>query len=771
MVVINLQRTKVFVFSDSVLCLGKVLQHPESNEAWKNKVAGVRAERSYRDYDAINGETTEFEWNIFQGFTTLQLCDKISDLLSHLGQTPESFTGRILFMSMFNDICCDRYDNKDECLKNANYVKTFAGRFGIGQWSFIGQGSEKKWYSSGNSPQGAWDNIAEQMLLECAESGHPIFRATTPLSRGQLKSKGRGKLSIHFTADQDTVDTIYRIILSVNQLSVYGAVAAVCEEFEDHQDRTGEPVILVGQSIVLGEVKAEAPLHDENPMNDQIIWQQYIPQVESLSSENKVSKFCKEAGFMRIVEVGQYFVTEDTGDFRPFQSVACREYTLPRDDSASQPKGWIQGNMRIGPVLEVTTSFQHFKYGIEIRIWSVNQDDSHSWVRISYGTVKYVIDSIEDNTENPADPQEEQIPQTSTSVVAARSKAKAKPQPRELAGMTATIPIHQRRWIDIEPSEQDLDSYDLSKKVISLLRHNQTLQRKEDGAIEFCKIKFHLRNHHSQIQIWSDDRWKACLAAGGGSKRRYQYYSDNLGTIIYLRALQGHSGSNLIDPTLQDNVLIGTGIFPYIYHVGCTFNLHSIINNGLVPGGQNLSRRQTVFFLPVNPRDESHKDPEYNDFSVPRLARYLHSAWKRHQDAVFSVDIDLAIKEGLTFYQTRSNAIILQGTLPAHCILKVERLKTGEKLCERRYLSPRPPSKISLRHDHNWTKGNDQSGSTVEQQPVGKLVQQSLGEALRAGFSKPTQSKPIDDRTGKPVTQEIVGKLQGELGSSDRTGG
>ena len=221
---------------------------------------------------------------------------------------------------------------------------------------------------------------------------------------------------------------------------------------------------------------------------------------------------------------------------------------------------------------------------------------------------------------------------------------------------------------------------------------------------------------------------------------------------IYLRALQGHSGSNLIDPTLQDNVLIGPGIFPYIYHVGCTFNFYSIISNGLVPGGQNLSRRQTVFFLPVNPRNERHKDPEYIDFSVPRLARYMHKAWKRHQDAVFWVDIDLGIKEGLVYYQTRSDAIILQGTLPAHYIVKVERLKTGEKLYERQYLSPRPPPKISLKHDLNWTKGNDQSGSTVEHHPVGKLVQQSLGEALQ------------------PVTQEIVGKSQGELCSSDRTG-
>ena len=171
-------------------------------------------------------------------------------------------------------------------------------------------------------------------------------------------------------------------------------------------------------------------------------------------------------------------MTKDTGDFRQFHSVACREYTLPRDDRASQPKGWIQGNMRFGPVLEVTTSFQHFKYGIEIRIESVNKDSSHSWVRISYGTVKYVIDSIQDNTEIPADAQEEQVPQTSTSVVAARSKAKAKPQPRGLVGTTATIPIHERRWIDIEPSKQNLASCDISKKVINLLRQSNVTARR-----------------------------------------------------------------------------------------------------------------------------------------------------------------------------------------------------------------------------------------------------------------------------------------------------
>ena len=185
--------------------------------------------------------------------------------------------------------------------------------------------------------------------LECAESGHPVFRATTPLSRGSLKSKRRGKLSIHFAADQDTIDTIYRIILSVNKLSVYGAVTVICEEFEDHQDRTGELVILMRQSIVLGEVKEETPLQNENPMNDQIFGSSTFNKLNRFHQKT-VSKFCKETRFMRVVEVGQYFVTKDTGNFRQFHTVACREYTLPRDDQASQPKGWIQRNMRIGLV-------------------------------------------------------------------------------------------------------------------------------------------------------------------------------------------------------------------------------------------------------------------------------------------------------------------------------------------------------------------------------------------------------------------------------------
>ena len=201
----------------------------------------IKSSQSYRVYDGISGEPTEFEWNIFPGFDTLQLYGKVKDLLSRSGETPENFTGRSLFKSIFNDISFGTKDNERECLANAKVVSIHAKKFGIGQWSLIGPSFEKKWYSmEEDSPQGIWDHIAEKMLLEFAESTCPIFRATTPLSRGQLRSKGHGKLSIHFCA---------------NQLSLYGAVANMCEEYESHHDRSGQHDKVMGQSIVLSEIK------------------------------------------------------------------------------------------------------------------------------------------------------------------------------------------------------------------------------------------------------------------------------------------------------------------------------------------------------------------------------------------------------------------------------------------------------------------------------------------------------------------------------------
>ena len=382
--------------------------------------------------------------------------------------------------------------------------------------------------------------------------------------------------------------------------------------------------------------------------------------------------FCQEARFMRVVEVGQYFVIKDTGDFRQFQSVACREHTLPRDDKASQAKGWIQGNTRIGPVLEITTSFQHFKYGIEIRIKSVNQDDFHSWVTISHGTVKLCERFYWRQYRKSC--RSTRRGKSTNKLECGCSQVKWKSKTLNRGNLLAQQLYHYvKKWIDIEPSKQDLELYDLSKKVINLLRHNQKLQREEDGAIEFCKIKFHLRNHQSQIQKWSDDRWKACWVAGGGSKRRYQYCSELFIAVLFKDILEAISLILRYRTTCwleQEYSLTIT-----------TLDAHSIF----------------ILLLPMDWYLEVKFEQKTNSVLLARWSKrwksqrpwicwlLLTSLYHVSNDTctvhVFWVDIDLSIREGLTFYQTRSNAFFLHGTLPAHCIVKVERLKSGEKCC------------------------------------------------------------------------------------------
>ena len=236
-------------------------------------------------------------------------------------------------------------------------------RFETGQWSFIGPGSEKKWSSiSEDGPQGEWDNMAERMMLKFAESGHPIFRATSPLSRGRLKSKGHGKLSMRHCADLETID-FFRKIISVNQLSLHGAVAEMCEEYETFHDKTGQDVVR-GQSsssFVPSVIKTEVLLDCDDLAHKDLLLQQYGERIEKLSQQDKLSKFCMDAEFLTVVEIGQYFMKKDTAEFSQFRAVDCREYTLPRDGEASQPKGWIQGNTKIGPVLEIATCCLHGK--------------------------------------------------------------------------------------------------------------------------------------------------------------------------------------------------------------------------------------------------------------------------------------------------------------------------------------------------------------------------------------------------------------------------
>ena len=199
-----------------------------------------------------------------------------------------------------------------------------------------------------------------------------------------------------------------------------------------------------------------------------------------------------------------------------------------------------------------------------------------------------LVTNLNNNEQETSDVQfEEYALKLNAGDFASRSKAKSTTTKTIFCRVIhKNYTLGERTWTDVEPVQHSISDYEVSKKLIRLLRHGNLL-RDDDGAIELWRIKGNLQTYFLYCHHWSDNKWKSSMAGGGGNKEIFQYCTDSSGPILYPRALQGHSGRSLIDPTRQDNVKIPDGFFKYINHVGCAINLHSIINSGLIPGGQN----------------------------------------------------------------------------------------------------------------------------------------------------------------------------------------
>ena len=333
--------------------------------------------------------------------------------------------------------------------------------------------------------------------------------------------------------------------------------------------------------------------------------------------------------------------------------------TLPRDADASESKGWIRRNTKIGPVLEVTPCCLQGKYGVELRIKSAHKDNSHSCMGQNFSWLEQVGHKLE---QQRAGNLRNAVRRTCVKIECRwfcnPIKGQSKTTKTRFCQLIQKNYTYWAKTWTIEAQKYSLSDYPVSMEAY-LEKMMERLNSDHQKHFLYC--------HH-----WSDEKWKSRMASGGGGqKKRFQYCSDSSGAILYLRALQGHSGRSLIDPTLQDNVIFLDELVENIYHVGCAINLHSIINSGLIPGGQNLSNRQTVFFLPVDPMDKIIRILIRSTW----MHRVMRNTCTKHgrniKNTVYWVDINLAQKKGLKFYQTRPNAIILYDTLPAYCISKV----------------------------------------------------------------------------------------------------
>ena len=175
-------------------------ENPQSIIAWEDRFTWFKSSPEYRALDRIDGEPMEFEWNIFPRFNTLQLSQEVQELLLRLNETPENFTR-------------GSKDNKIDCESNAQLVSVCARRFGLGQWSFLGPVSQKNGILSVKTVHKVNGTKWQKWWWHSQKADTQSFEPTSPLSRGQLKSKSVGKLSIHYCADQETITTVFAQLL------------------------------------------------------------------------------------------------------------------------------------------------------------------------------------------------------------------------------------------------------------------------------------------------------------------------------------------------------------------------------------------------------------------------------------------------------------------------------------------------------------------------------------------------------------------------------
>ena len=294
-----------------------------------------------------------------------------------------------------------------------------------------------------------------------------------------------------------------------------------------------------------------------------------------------------------------------------------------------------------------------------------------------------------------------------------------------------SIPVRERNWMDINPERFPQDCFTVPKAMIRNLRHDPSICREDDGAVRFDDIMEEFKAKLDGTSQWLITDWITCLAKGGGPKKRFQYCLNPHSSkhILYFIASHGHSGGNLVDPALQESVVLPEDFTEYIYHVGNVSEIHSIIRSGLIPGGRSLKRdRQSVFFTAVNPMDDDQSMEEIRcDLDKPRIAPYKNT-WRPHQHTVYWYFLKFAQKEGLQLYQRRSHAIVLFNTHFAICNETAVCMKTKEELHHKVYQSPRLPRGVLKPNSQSGQQ--DQHEQEARKSSVHQSASGSYGETL-----------------------------------------
>ena len=284
--------------------------------------------------------------------------------------------------------------------------------------------------------------------------------------------------------------------------------------------------------------------------------------------------------------------------------IACREYTHSRNLTTSRPRGWIRSNPKVGPVLDVKLCPHEGRYCIDIMIDSLFTDRTVSWVRIVNDINKHVTETSEE------------IPIENVDLFISTGKPVAKAKPRPF----------------------DHSCFEVSKFMTGALRHEASIPREIEGAVNFDDLIEKLK-----VKFADTLQWTVSIGVNSLAKRRRK--EEEVSKLLESFFIHWN-------PVLCKTI--------YCYRM----TSQSTSTTSGTP------TRCTPLFRVNWSQEEKAK---------PRIAPYRHT-WRSHHNTVFWCNLKLAQKKGLRFYQTRSHVITLSDTLSAICIDKVVCMKTREEL-------------------------------------------------------------------------------------------
>ena len=441
--------------------------------------------------------------------------------------------------------------NEELCENNSKSVGEDARRFPRGHWSFLGLGSEKKWYGTFHGiPIGSWSRTAEKMLMNFANSGHPIFRCTSALERGQSRCKGGGKTTRHFTASYQDVQLLLKVVKSVNQLSLFGAAADVIEELSQNQRAPGKAVALdhMEQEMLIQLPLAEVQASDERQGN---LLQELRAKIWKTTRRREAIQIVLRCRF----QFGRSWTNlwmdrrldlcaENSHHLVTKRNIVQKVGSEAMKGSALSWK-WFAKHLE-DPALKLKVHlFSKTKPFHGLELWAVLKSMSEKQCRSKKKKLR-------------GDPLQ-------------RRNQYWKPSSTSIRNF---IPRRERKWIDIEVQKsKDTHWFQMSNFITQLLPHKE-VGREEDAGVLYDRIVEKCNEYLSNdSRYWSDDvkqKWNVAPQRCWTKENVYCLLPTWPGRILYLRAIQGHSGkaysgNTLINPALRDNVLLPKIFLPSMF--------------------------------------------------------------------------------------------------------------------------------------------------------------------------------------------------------------